>query len=104
MVASSGTGFTHNSFRAAVASSDAASLKWMIRNALLASSCLAEVQQIGHDAVRRIERSMCTSLHTAPESAAPGYVEGTEGRRSEAAAVMAAMEVRARQGHHGWGA
>jgi hypothetical protein len=75
MVTSSGTGFTRDSFRAAVASSDAASLKLMIRNALLTSSCLSEVQQIAHTAMKRIERSMHNSLHAAPETAATGRRE-----------------------------
>ncbi len=66
MIISSGTGFTHDSFRAAVASSDAASLKLMIRNALLTNSCLSEVQQITQAAMNRIERSMYNSLHAAP--------------------------------------
>jgi hypothetical protein len=72
MMTSSGTGFTRDSFRAAVASSDAASLKLMIRNALLTSSCLAEVQQIAQAAMKRIERSMQNSLNAAPATAETG--------------------------------
>ena len=55
MVTSSGMGFTSDSFRAAVESVDAESLKLMIRKALLLSSCVSQVQAIAQTAIMRME-------------------------------------------------
>jgi hypothetical protein len=61
MATSSGMGWSHDSFRAAVQSSDAASLKLMIQNALLLRSCVNHVQEIAHTAIKRIENFMVQS-------------------------------------------
>jgi hypothetical protein len=63
LVTSSGMGWSHESFRAAVGSSDAASLKIMIRNALLLNSCVTQVQEIAHTAIKRIELCMSKSVN-----------------------------------------
>jgi hypothetical protein len=63
LVTSSGMGWSHESFRAAVESSDAASLKIMIRNALILNSCVTQVQEIAHTAIKRIEHCMSKSLN-----------------------------------------
>ena len=65
MVVSSGMGFTSDSFRAAVESSDPASLKQVIRNALFLGSCFAQVQEIAQTAIKRIEKCMTQSVHVA---------------------------------------
>ena len=66
MVTSSGMGFTSDSFRAAVESVDAESLKLMIRKALLLSSCVSQVQAIAQTAIMRMEHCMAKSLQSAP--------------------------------------
>lgn len=66
MVTSSAMGFTPESFRAAVESADAESLKLIIRNALLLSSCVSQVQAIARTAIMRMEHCMAKSLQPAP--------------------------------------
>ena len=61
MVTSSGMGWSRESFRAAVESSDAVSLKLMIQNSLLLSSCVSQVREIAHTAIKRIEHCMVKS-------------------------------------------